>query len=195
MNTYRLVTGERVPTQWVWAITEYNEAVVIEACNRWHKAIGYEMIQGRKGLTFEGVNKWTWKYINNMVSRLKSGKTVLVNPKGGCMVLEDYMTVLKTVYSTQFPYDGDHKGINGWLAPDGQFHACEHGEHYQFARNFTGNNEDDYIRMSSCPELESSVVDIRVDNITDAQRNWIQKNLEQFDDMQVKDLKWESVVK
>ena len=197
MDTYMLVTGDRVPTQWVWAITEYSEDVVIEACNRWHKSIGYEMIQGRKGLTFEGVNKWTWTYINNMVNRLKSGKTVLVNPKGGCMVLEDSMTVLKTVKDTHFPYGGDHKGVNGWLAPSGQFHACEHGEHYKFARNFdsAAENEDEYIRMSSCREIDSSVVDIRVENITEAQRKWLLQNYEQFDDTQVKDLERSGVVK
>ncbi|MFV1457433.1 hypothetical protein [Bacillus mycoides] len=155
------------------------------------------MIQGRKGLTFEGVNKWTWQYINNMVKWLKEGKTVLVNYKGGCMLLSDSMTPLKTVQDVSFPYDGDHKGVNGWLAPSGQFHACEHGEHYKFARNFDSDaeNEDEYIRMSSCREIDSSVVDIRVENITDEQRNWLMKNYEQFDDTQVKDLGRAGIVK
>lgn len=197
MNTYMLVTGEGVPTQWVWAITEYKRDDVVEACNRWHTSIGYEIINGRKGLTLGGVSNWTERYISNMVTHLKGGETVLVNHKGGCMLLKDSMTVLKTVQDVRFPYDGDHKGVNGWLAPSGQFHACEHGEHYKFARNFDGSaeNEDEYIRMSSCREIDSSVVDIRVENITDAQRKWLLKNYEQFDDTQVKDLERSGVVK
>ena len=164
MNTYMLVTGEGVPTQWVWAITEYSQDDVVEACNRWHTSIGYEIINGRKG---------------------------------GCMLLKDSMTVLKTVQDVRFPFDGDHKGVNGWLAPSGQFHACEHGEHYKFARNFdsSAENEDEYIRMSSCREIDSSIVDIRVENITDAQRKWLLQNYEQFDDTQVKDLERSGVVK
>ncbi|AYP68147.1 hypothetical protein PQE75_gp015 [Bacillus phage vB_BcoS-136] len=34
------------------------------------------------------------------------------------------------------------KGLTGWLAPNGIFHACEYGEHYQLANELIWNNKE-----------------------------------------------------
>lgn len=190
--SYVLIQDETNNRNWYMILREYSEEAVIKAVGLWKESAISQMLNGRKGLTLELIEKMTWKCIDDTIHWLNEGRTLLVNRNGGHMFLMDTHVIIKEVKNYTFPIS-DNDFINGLLSPEGVFIPCEYGHHCEIAQNI----EDDsnlYISISHDPIGDNSAIFIGC-SVTEAQKKFLISNLERLDHIHIKTLKNKKIIR
>lgn len=193
MNTYVLVEGKNLETNWYELLDEKNEDKIERLASKFSKGMAHQFLNGRKELDSERMDKFLWQFISNIYEYLRNGKVLLFNQVGGMMFLDDNIRIIKTIEDTSFPYHKENFGLSGWLTPNGEFYKCEHGEHWKFANEYLNHDKDglqelQYISMGSIGyDFEkSSHLFMPRDGLTEEQNNWFKTNYKYLDEEQKK---------
>lgn len=188
MNTYHLIEGRNLETNWFEQLDEKDEEKIERIALKFSTGMARQFLSGKKGLDSDKMNNFLWQYISNFHRYLNEGKVLLFNRVGGIMFLDEGINILKTVECSSFPYFEENLGLSGWLTPNGEFYMCNHGEHWKFAKeNFNNAKEElhdlDYISMGSVGyEFNKySHLSIPLNGLTEEQRQWFNVNYRYLD--------------
>jgi hypothetical protein len=189
--SYLLIQDVEGMQNWYMVLREYKKESVAKAVLMWKESAISQMLNGRKGLTLEFINKMVEQNIEDKIRYLNEGKILLINRLGGHMFLEKNHIVLKEIESHTFPVlDNDY--INGLLSPEGDFIDCEYGHHHEIAKEID-DNENRYISISHDHIGNNSAIFI-CDNVTDEQKEFLTSNLHRLDSVHIKMLRQKAII-
>lgn len=188
MNTYVLIAGNNREIAWYELVEEYSEEKVESLASKFSSGMARQYLNGRKGLDSQNMNKFLWQFISNVQQYLKEGRKLLFNRAGGMMFLDDHVKIMQTKKDLNFPYETENFGLSGWLSPTGEFHPCEHGEHWKFASQIMEQDKDtlhhmQYVSMGSVGNYFQtySHLFIPIDGLTTEQQKWFEKHYPYLD--------------
>lgn len=144
--SYVLLQNEDNTQNWYMILREYDQQAIAKSVELWKESAISQMLNGRKGLILDFIDKMVWQNIQDKIRYLNSEKILLINRLGGHMFLEGNHIILKEIKSNKFPIlENDY--INGLLSPEGEFIPCEYGHHYEIAQAIE-DNDNKYISIS-----------------------------------------------
>lgn len=176
---------------WAMIIEKVDEGLIDSAMERWQESLINQLLDGRRGLTIDLINKFVAENTIKFKNFLKEGHIILINEMGGYQFLEDNMTILKRGEFNYFPKINEHY-INGILTQDGKLIRCNYGHHYEITQDIKDDNNS-YISISTDTNGDNSAIFIG-DTVTENQINFIIDNLEGFNKNQLKILKQKKII-
>ena len=189
--SYVLLQNEDNTQNWYMILREYEQQAIAKSVELWKESAISQMLNGRKGLTLDFIDKMVWQNIQDKIRYLNSEKILLINRLGGHMFLEGNHIILKEIKSNKFPIlENDY--INGLLSPEGEFIPCEYGHHYEIAQAIE-DNDNKYISISHDNIGNNSSIFVGK-SVTDKQKEFFKNNLDRLDCVHIKMLKNKNII-
>lgn len=164
-----LLFNEKVFSKSIKSIDASIESLVREAINNKNIKIGSHL------------GGFAVKAHKSKLKCFNEGKTVIVNSLGGWRFITDEI-ILKKIESNYFPQlNTDY--LNGILKDNGKFIECDYGHHVDIINEIQSPDES-YIAISNDINGRNSSLFIN-NNITEAQKEFLIKNIEKLNKAQI----------